>query len=400
MIKRKRSINSIIHDQLLGRASVEDRKQLQLWLDSSQENRDAYEHLLHEAGLNHRYRQFAKVDEERAWERFQKRHLSVKSFDWVTIARYAAIFLLPLIGFTIWFFTCHQIKPNQDLLEQSRVAMLRSEQMGKQKATLVLTNGRKVDLKSAPTKPLQDSVVHPVATQPLPQLMLDSDLKEKEEIPTIENNKLTTYDDSEFWMTFEDGTRVHLNYNTTIKYPPHFNSVSRTVYLEGEAYFQVAKDNKRPFKVITANGIVQQYGTSFNVNTHMVGTTKVVLVEGSISVLPNHGGEYKVRPGELAILQAANQQVQISEVNIEPYVAWNNGRFVFDNCSLESLMNVISRWYNKDITFESEDIKKIRFTGDLDRYGSIAPILKAIQRVTHLNMEMDGRNIIIKKETK
>lgn len=400
MIKRKRSINSIIHDQLLGRASGEDRKQLQLWLDSSQENRDAYERLLHEASLNHRYRQFAKVDEERAWERFQKRHLSVKSFHWVTIARYAAIFLLPLIGFTIWFFTYHQIKPNQDLLEQSRVAMLRSEKMGKQKATLVLTNGRKVDLKSAPTKPLQDSVVHPVATQPLPQLMLDSDLKEKEEIPTIENNKLTTYDDSEFWMTFEDGTRVHLNYNTTIKYPPHFNSISRTVYLEGEAYFQVAKDNKRPFKVITANGIVQQYGTSFNINTHMVGTTKVVLVEGSISVLPNHGGEYKVRPGELAILQAANQKVQISEVNIEPYVAWNNGRFVFDNCSLESLMNVISRWYNKDITFESEDIKKIRFTGDLDRYGSIAPILKAIQRVTHLNMEMDGRNIIIKKETK
>lgn len=397
MIKRKRSINSIIHDQLLGHASEEDKKQLQLWLDCAQENRDAYEQLLHEACLNDKYRQFAKVNEERAWERFQKRHFIVQSFRWGKIARYAAILILPMVGFAFWFLVLNQMDSNPALPDQSHVAMIRSEQMGKQKATLVLTNGRKVDLKSVPVKPLQDSVVSPV---PLPST--SQPLKNEKpdvEVPIAENNKLTTYDDSEFWMTFEDGTRVHLNYNTTIKYPPHFNSISRTVYLEGEAYFQVAKDGKRPFRVITANGVIQQYGTSFNVNTCMTGTTKVVLVEGAISVLPHQGGEYKIKPGELAILKATESDVQISAVNIEPYVAWNNGRFVFDNCSLESLMNVISRWYNKDVIFESEDIKRIRFTGDLDRYGSIAPILKAIQRVTHLKMEVEGRNIIIKKET-
>lgn len=148
---------------------------------------------------------------------------------------------------------------------------------------------------------------------------------------------------------------------------------------------------------MTANGVVRQYGTSFNVNTYMDGVTKVVLVDGSVSVLPNLGGEYKMKPGELAVLHAATQEVQISEVNIEPYVAWNSGRFVFDNCSLESLMSVISRWYNKEIVFESEDIKKTRFTGDIDRYGNIAPILKAIQRVTHLEMEVRGKSIIIRK---
>ncbi len=79
----------------------------------------------------------------------------------------------------------------------------------------------------------------------------------------------------------------------------------------------------------------------------------------------------------MAVLQADTQDVQISVVDIEPYIAWNSGRFVFDNCSLESLMNVISRWYNKDVVFESEDTKKIRFTGDIDRYGSIEPILKS-----------------------
>lgn len=73
MIKRKRSINSIIHDQLLGYASEEDKKQLQSWLDSSQENRENYDRLMREACLIDRYKQFAQVDEARAWERFQKK---------------------------------------------------------------------------------------------------------------------------------------------------------------------------------------------------------------------------------------------------------------------------------------------------------------------------------------
>lgn len=105
MIKRKRSINSIIHDQLLGYASEEDKKQLQSWLDSSQENRENYDRLMREACLIDRYKQFAQVDEARAWERFQKKHFSIRSARWIKIGRYAAIFLLPIIGFAIWFWT-------------------------------------------------------------------------------------------------------------------------------------------------------------------------------------------------------------------------------------------------------------------------------------------------------
>lgn len=394
MMKRKRSINSIIHDQLLGYASEEDKEQLQLWLDSSLENRENYERMMQETCLADRYREFARVDEERAWQRFQKEHFPVRTMRWGRIGRYAAIFMIPVIGLAVWLWGTYRMDSKPVISEETRIAMIRSEQMGKQKATLVLTNGQQVDLKSAPASSIQDTIVK-LLVPPSAQPQAEEDMPV--ETPVAENNKLSTYDDSEFWMTFEDGTRVHLNYNTTLKYPSHFSSGSRTVYLDGEAYFEVAKDSKRPFRVVTANGVVRQYGTSFNVNTYMAGITKVVLVNGSVSVLPNLGGEYKIKPGELAVLHAATQEVQISEVGIEPYVAWNNGRFVFDNCSLESLMNVISRWYNKEIIFESEDIKKIRFTGDIDRYGSISPILKAIQRVTHLEAEVRGESIVIRK---
>lgn len=396
MATQKRDINSIIHDQLLGYISEEDTKRLQAWLQSSPDNRREYERLTKDTALLRRYRQFASVDEKQAWRRFQKKHFQVGKSRWRILRRCAAIFILPLAGIIAWLCLSNGNELQPVRLQEDQVAMIRSEKTGRQKATLTLTNGQEIQLKSAPVKPLQDSAIHSVV--PLQKTEeVQAEKAADTTADTTENNKLVTYDDSEFWLTLEDGTKVHLNYNTTLKYPPHFSASSRTVYLEGEAYFKIAKDNERPFRVITANGIVKQYGTSFNVNTQVAGVTKVVLVEGSVSVFPHQGGEYKIQPGELAVLHAASPDVRITKVDIEPYVAWNNGRFVFDNCSLESLMNVISRWYDKNILFESEEIKKIRFTGDIDRYGSIVPILKAIQRVTHLKIETEGGNIIIKR---
>lgn len=394
IMERKRNINSIIHDQLLGQLSEEEEKRLQVWIESSLENKKNYESLMQDTDLSERYRQFATVDEEQAWKEFQEKHFQVRGIHRRMLWRYAAIFMIPIIiGAAIWVGMWRNADTVPVRVQDDQLAMIRSEKMGKQKATLVLAGGQEIELKSASHQSLQDSTILPKLS---PEAMEETQ-SENGDVTATDNNKLVTYDDSEFWLTFEDGTKVHLNYNTTLKYPSHFSAASRTVYLDGEAYFQIAKDD-RPFRVITANGIVKQYGTSFNVNTHVAGVTKVVLVEGAISVFPNQGDEHKIHPGELAVLNGATQDVQICKVDIEPYIAWNSGRFVFDNCSLETLMEVISRWYDKKIMFEDEDIKTIRFTGDLDRYGSIIPILKAIQRVTHLEMDVEGEAIIIRRE--
>ena len=394
IMERKRNINSIIHDQLLGQLSEEEEKRLQIWIESSLENKKNYESLMQDTDLSERYRQFATVDEEQAWKEFQEKHFQVRGIHRRMLWRYAAIFMIPIIiGAANWVRMWRNADTVPVRVQDDQLAIIRSEKMGKQKATLVLAGGQEIELKSASHQSLQDSTILPKLS---PEAMEETQ-SENGDVTATDNNKLVTYDDSEFWLTFEDGTKVHLNYNTTLKYPSHFSAASRTVYLDGEAYFQIAKDD-RPFRVITANGIVKQYGTSFNVNTHVAGVTKVVLVEGAISVFPNQGDEHKIHPGELAVLNGATQDVQICKVDIEPYIAWNSGRFVFDNCSLETLMEVISRWYDKKIMFEDEDIKTIRFTGDLDRYGSIIPILKAIQRVTHLEMDVEGEAIIIRRE--
>lgn len=386
MVKRKRSINNIIHNELINKITPKDKERLREWLNASHANKAKYDSFKKETRLAEKYKLYADVDERQAWQIFQRKHFAVRYFNWKRIVSYAAILLLPFIIVTAWIMSY-----DADLVygfsSEGSAIMAKSEQLGKKKATLVLPNGKKVKL---------DPTMKRLKCQ---SGFLDVQLVDT--LPGVEpvepNNRLMTHEDSEYWMFFEDGTSVHLNYNTTLKYPPHFSAVSRTVYLDGEAYFRVAKDNKRPFRVVTRDGVVKQYGTSFNVNTY-AGCTKVVLVKGSVSVVPNDGNEQMIHPGQLAILHADMPEAQISKVDIEPYVAWSSGRFVFDNYSLESLMDVMAGWYNKEVVFESEDIKQMRFTGDLDRYGSVVPIMKAIQRVTGLEIEVDEKTIMLRKK--
>ncbi|UKK77166.1 FecR family protein [Segatella bryantii] len=168
--------------------------------------------------------------------------------------------------------------------------------------------------------------------------------------------------------------------------------------MTGEAYFFVAKDKNRPFIVHTPNGDVKQYGTEFNINTKdEIGVTRIVLVNGSISITPKGGREYMMKPSDMAILQPESGEAMISQVDITPYIAWNIGTFVFEDCTLEQLMRVLSHWYNKRVQFESEEIRQMRFTGEFDKYESIVPIMKAIHKVTGLRVEIRGQEIIISK---
>ena len=151
-------------------------------------------------------------------------------------------------------------------------------------------------------------------------------------------------------MTLEDGTRVHLNYNSTLRYPEHFTAHSRTVYLEGEAFFDVAPNSHRPFYVHTPNSTIREYGTSFNVNTMArKGVTQVALVEGSISVMAKDGKEYMMKPGQLACIQSHTDSISIVTTDIQPYISWNTGEFLFDGCQLSKLMEVLSCWYNMHV---------------------------------------------------
>lgn len=214
----------------------------------------------------------------------------------------------------------------------------------------------------------------------------------------ITEGSLVTKKDKEFWMVLDDGTYVHLNYNTTLIYPNHFVGSERKVKLKGEAYFIVANDSKkRPFIVETANGDVHDYGTEFNVNTMKEkGVTSVVLVKGKVGVSSKHGKEYLLKTGDMATLKAGRTP-DIQQVDVNLYTSWNTGNFLFDGCTLQDLMEVISHWYNMKVEFSSEDMKELRFTGSIDKYEPMGQTLNAIENITGLKITAKEGIINIKE---
>ncbi len=205
--------------------------------------------------------------------------------------------------------------------------------------------------------------------------------------------KVTTYYDKEFWLTLPDGSVVHLGSNTRIIYPERFDNDSRDVYLEGEAYFMVAKSDVSRFTVHTSTATTTVYGTEFNVSAPGDDRCEVVLVKGSVSISTPTSGELMLKPGEGA--EIADGTITVSEVDVTPYEAWNTGRIDLTDWTLEKLMSVIGKWYNMDIRFSDEEFSQIEITGSFNRYETLTPTIESLSVITGLTITADGNTIIV-----
>lgn len=206
--------------------------------------------------------------------------------------------------------------------------------------------------------------------------------------------QISTYTDKEGWISLDDGTLVHLNGDSRLFYPTHFNRDSRNVILDGEAYFMVATDHSRPFTVHTAYGDIKEYGTEFNVSARKGSdTAEVVLVNGSIGVTPAGGQEKMMQPNMLCRMSAS--ACTITTIDTEPYRAWNTGKIEFQDWPLERLMRIMARWYNCKIEYAADSLKDERLSGSFDRYESPSTTLQALRTVTGLRFELSDGKVII-----
>ncbi len=297
--------------------------------------------------------------------------------------RYAAAVLILIVGgAALWYSQYTKVTP-PEISESVQLAMQQSRESGKQDA--------KVDVLSEELSMMSDEsgINEELRVKSEESLSVTESLT-KEQL--LSARRITTMHDKEFWLTLDDGTLVHLNYNTRLIYPEKFGRGDRNVILDGEAYFMVAKDKSRPFIVHTPNGDVKVYGTEFNVNT-TGDNTSVVLVKGSVSVTPTGGKEQLMNPGQLC--EFTVEDLALSSVDVEPYIAWNVGKFSFEEWPLERIMQVISRWYGREVVFTSEDIKHQQYSGNFDRYEDIHPTMEAIESITGLKITFAPGRIII-----
>ncbi|WP_321279774.1 FecR domain-containing protein [Marinifilum fragile] len=203
----------------------------------------------------------------------------------------------------------------------------------------------------------------------------------------------------EYKLTLMDGTRIWLNSNSKLRFPSEFGSGIRKVELKGEAFFEVAKDSVHPFVVNANKAQVKVLGTSFNVNAYSdLNEIVTTLVEGRVEVSDTlFGNKVKLLPNEQYRFNKLTGKTLKQIVDTEIYTAWKDGRFVFENESLEDIMTRLSRWYNVDVSFLNESVKKLRFSGDLTRYDNIDQILELIEVTQKVKFTIKDRALLVEE---
>tara|TARA_R110001592_G_scaffold353395_1_gene652184 strand:+ start:1028 stop:2191 length:1164 start_codon:yes stop_codon:yes gene_type:complete len=216
-------------------------------------------------------------------------------------------------------------------------------------------------------------------------------------------NYLTIPRGVDFFVQLSDGTKIFLNSDSKLKYPVTFNEgeTRKVELIYGEAYFEVSPSSKHSgdsFKVFTKNQEVHVLGTHFNVKAYkedrFVSTT---LIEGKV----------KVNNGLNSVLLAPNQQSRVSNetkliavlnVDVSHEVAWVKGLFSFNEAPLEEIMKTLSRRYNVEVIFESEELKKYKFTGILESKTALKEILKFFESISggDIRYTLKQHKIVIK----
>jgi transmembrane sensor len=206
----------------------------------------------------------------------------------------------------------------------------------------------------------------------------------------------------EYSLVLSDGSKVWLNAASRLKFPVKFTGGSREVEVTGEAYFEIAKDKSKPFRVRFNNSTVEVLGTHFNVSAYKNDNVQAVtLLEGAVKVL-NAVSEVRMKPGEQARLSAANT-INVKKVDVEEAVAWKNGYFSFADEDIKSIMKKLARWYGFSAEYHG-DVDTERFGGMISRFKNISEVLSMFERTGTIQFILiqgdasgNGKKIIITK---
>lgn len=221
------------------------------------------------------------------------------------------------------------------------------------------------------------------------------DYSDAQSVGEVEYNTLVVPKGADYRLTLSDGSQVHVNSDSKIKYPVRFaNSGDRQIYLEkGEAFFDVARNEDQPFKVDVRGLDISVLGTSFNVNSYEE-TVFTTLIEGTITI-PGQNGPIYIKPEQQVAYNSENKQVRITRVSTAPVIGWHYNQWVFEDAPLEDIMKSLSRTYDCDVVFVDDNARDLRFAINIDRYSNIEDILSLLEKTEKVRFTAKERRIYI-----
>lgn len=354
------------------------------WLEEDVANRETYRELKRDFLAGKGIGAYSNEEVERQLNLFHRRRERRRGRIYFYYAAVSVILLI--IGITIlmrW-----EASRNELPLANSPVSI----QVAQGQVMLELSSGERVGLADSLQLELKESSGRiSVSGQEL--RYRESNASPCEEV----YNTLFVPRGTEYKVHLSDGTVVWLNAESELRYPVYFTGKRRTVYLKGEGYFEVAPDKARTFTVKTDGGVdVKVLGTKFNISAYADdGNVIATLAEGGVElVMP--GDSTRMQPNEQVVFDKKDKTYYSRDVDASVYSAWKDGKFIFEDQSLEYVMERLKRWYDMDVFYADEEVRNYRLTGDLKKYEDFGQAVRMIEEVAGLKIDINNKSVTIR----
>lgn len=357
----------------------EEKDELDEWILASDENMILFEKMTDEKNLAQAGEWFAKMNVEDDLAQTKRRIKTQKPKPYWQYAVAASIIIAVTIG--AYFY-----QNSRDKIPQYSTPVKKQDLMpGTNKAILTLNDGKIIELGHDG----DDTTInrHIKVLRKDGQLIYDS----VKTINQLAYNTLSVPRKGKYKLVLPDGSTVWLNSESSLRYPVSFPAQERKVFITGEAFFEVAKDKLKPFRVVAGDVTVQALGTQFNVNDYpnepFISAT---LIEGSVMI--SRGSNEKIlKPSQQA--QITNTDFNIIDTDVMDVMAWKNNQFKFTNTSIDGIMRQIERWYDAEIVYK--DKVNLHLNATIEREVPVSKLLQLFEETNQVHFKIEENKIIV-----
>lgn len=383
-MKKSFEIADLIVAFIKGEISREDLAVLDEWMAASEENKALFVSFMDEVVFDNQKKRHDPEKLEQIFRQIKIRKHQVRRKRQIRLFSSVAASIIILFSVFLYF---NRQNDGVEVVPGSSITV------GKQMAYLVLPSGEKVVLQEHQ----QDTIMTGEGHR---QIIVDNGRVQignsgPDSIVTEEYHVMEIPRGAEYNLTLSDGTRVWLNADSKLRFPVHFGTSKRYVELSGEAYFEVTRDEIRPFIVHTNDVDVKVLGTQFCIRNYTDKPTLTTLVKGSVEVTDQTGWQSVLKPGQQTVTSGGYTKVR----NVETlyYTAWKDGYFIFENTPLNEIMEELSLWYNCQYFFQNPAAAELRITARLKKYDEIDVLLGILSKTNEIQMEKKGNAILIRQ---
>jgi hypothetical protein len=361
----KEYIRELLIEKFAGTISESDNELIESAIRNDLEILRMWEEIQRELGAAKGKEFFNRLDDEQAWQQVAARfragtgnnHLFFFRKKWMAVAAIC----LPCLFVSWWYFR-HTSQPGagKPQLAMNAPAAVQLTLAGGDTVNLSDTAARRLNI-GATALNIKGNQLSYTATKEVMHAW----------------NTLTVPARLDYRIVLEDGTEVWLNAASSLRFPFSFANGRREVFLNGEAFFKVAKDTRRPFIVHTGNTNIRVLGTSFNINAYDDHITTLALVEGKV-ITDADGSEVALTPGQQAIYRPG-AGFETKPFDASHALSWMKGIRYFHNVPLGEITGMLPRWFDVHVVFDSPQLAQQPFTGSIEKNKPLQTFLTNLE---------------------